>query len=53
MLAADFAIQDKATVQAISDPIEALVPKVVNVYEYWLHLRLEPSPQNTRASERL
>jgi len=33
MLAADFAIQDKATVQAISDPIEALVQKVVNVYE--------------------
>jgi hypothetical protein len=34
MLAADFAIQDKATVQAISDPVEALVQKVVNVYEY-------------------
>jgi hypothetical protein len=34
MLAAEFAIQDKATVQAISDHIEALVQKVVNVYEY-------------------
>lgn len=41
-MAADLAIQDTATVQAISDPIEALVQKAVNVYEYSLHLCLEP-----------
>lgn len=33
-LAADWAIQDKATVQAIGAAIDSLVQKTVNVYEY-------------------